>query len=64
MGYVGFQLEAQLALGQVEIASGKVAAGVNLLADARKQAQARGFLLIANKAARVPAKSATGPQKK
>ncbi|MGA2979541.1 MAG: tetratricopeptide repeat protein [Terriglobales bacterium] len=57
--YVGFQLEAQLALGEVETASGKVAAGHSLLADVRKQAQARGFRLIASKAAGLSAKSAT-----
>jgi len=63
-GYVGFQLEAQLALGEVEMASGKVKAGLSLLADVRKEAQLRGFGLIANKAAaRVSAKSATAQTK-
>ena len=58
-GYVGFQLEAQLALGEVETASGRVAAGLRLLADVQKQAQLRGFQLIANKAVRASIKSAT-----
>jgi hypothetical protein len=60
--YVGFVLEAQLALGEVETASGKVAAGLSLLADVRKQSQLRGFRLIANKAA-LAARSAIGPTK-
>lgn len=58
-GYLGFQLEAQLALGEVQMASGKTGAGLTLLADVRKQAQIRGFGLIANKAARAPARSKT-----
>ncbi len=62
-GYVGFQLEAQLALGEVETASGKAAAGFSLLADVRKQAQLRGFHLIANKAATASAKSAAAKTK-
>jgi eukaryotic-like serine/threonine-protein kinase len=61
-GYLGFQLEAQLALGEVQMASGKSAAGRSLLADVRKQAQLRGFRLIANNAARAAAKSAAGPK--
>jgi eukaryotic-like serine/threonine-protein kinase len=62
-GYVGFQLEAQLALGQVQTASSKPAAGLSLLADVRKQAQVRGFRLIANTAARASANSATAQSK-
>ena len=43
--------------------SGKVTAGLSLLADVRKQAQLRGFGLIANKAAALAsAKSATAPR--
>jgi len=61
-GYLGFQLEAQLALGEVQMASGKSAAGRSLLADVRKQAQVKGFRLIANNAARVAAKSAADPK--
>ena len=55
-GYLGYLLEAQLALGELESASGKVAAGEALLADVRRQAQQKGFRLIANKAARASAK--------
>ncbi|MBV9301283.1 MAG: tetratricopeptide repeat protein [Acidobacteriaceae bacterium] len=58
-GYVGFQLEAQLALGEVQTASGNAVAGRSLLEDVRKQAQLKGFRLIANKASRALAKSAT-----
>jgi serine/threonine protein kinase/tetratricopeptide (TPR) repeat protein len=54
-GYVGFQLEAQLALGEVQTASSKPAAGLSLLAEVRKQAQLKGFRLIANTAARASA---------
>ena len=56
-GYEGLQLEAELALGEIEIASGRAAPGMNQLADVRKQAQERGFRLIADKAAQVSAKS-------
>ena len=62
-GYVGYQLESQLALGEVQTASSKPAAGLSLLADVRRQAQLKGFRLIANTAARASANSAT-PQSK
>ena len=62
-GYVGFQLEAQLALGEVQTASSKPSSGLKLLADVRKQAQLKGFRLIANHAARAPAKSVTAQPK-
>ncbi len=38
-GYLGYQLEAQLALGEVEMASGKAGTGLGLLAEVRRQAQ-------------------------
>ena len=57
-GYLGYQLEAQFALGEMQMASGKSAAGQSLLADVQKQAQLRGFGSIANCAARAAAKSA------
>jgi tetratricopeptide (TPR) repeat protein len=58
-GYLGYQLEAQLALGEIETTSGNAAAGQSLLADVRKQAQQKGFRLIANKAVKASAKSAS-----
>jgi serine/threonine protein kinase/tetratricopeptide (TPR) repeat protein len=57
-GYLGYQLEGQLALGEVETASGKVAAGVGQLRDVQNRAQLSGFRLIAKKAALAQAKSA------
>jgi len=47
-----FQYDARLALGELEIRSGKVAAGRARLTTLEKDAQAKGFLLIARKAAR------------
>ncbi len=57
-GYLGYQLEAQLALGQVEISLGKVAAGKSLLADVRRQGELKGFHLIANETAKPLVKTA------
>jgi serine/threonine protein kinase/tetratricopeptide (TPR) repeat protein len=62
-GYVGYQLEAQLALGEVETASGKVAAGLSALKDVQSQAQLKGFRLIARNAALAGAKPATAQAK-
>ena len=56
LGYEGYQLEAQLALGEIEVKSGNTAAGLSLLTEVRKQAEAKGFLLIATKARRAMAK--------
>ena len=50
--YLGYQLEARLALGEIEIGSGKIAAGHAHLTALQKDAAAKGFLLIARKAAR------------
>jgi predicted negative regulator of RcsB-dependent stress response len=50
-GYLGLQFEAQLALGQMQIAAGEVAVGQSLLSDVAARAQERGFQLIASKAA-------------
>jgi len=52
--YLGYQLEARLALGEVETGSGKIAAGHTRLNALEKDAAAKGFLLIARKAARTP----------
>jgi eukaryotic-like serine/threonine-protein kinase len=49
-GFIEYQFEARLALGKVEIKSGKVALGRIRLATLQKDAEARGFLLIARKA--------------
>jgi tetratricopeptide (TPR) repeat protein len=49
--YLGYQLEARLALGEVETGSGKIAAGRAILAAIQKDAAAKGFLLIAREAA-------------
>jgi DNA-binding winged helix-turn-helix (wHTH) protein/tetratricopeptide (TPR) repeat protein len=50
--YVGYQLEARLALGEIEAGSGEIAAGHIRLTALEKDAAAKGFLLIARKAAR------------
>jgi hypothetical protein len=50
--YLGYQLEARLALGEIETGSGKIAAGNARLTALQKDAAAKGFLLIARKAAR------------
>jgi hypothetical protein len=62
-GYAGYLLEAQLALGDVEAASGKATAGRSLLREVQSQAKLKGFRLIADKAARTSAKSATAQTK-
>jgi tetratricopeptide (TPR) repeat protein len=49
--YVGYQLEARLALGEIETGSGKIADGHTRLAALQKDAAAKGFVLIARKAA-------------
>jgi tetratricopeptide (TPR) repeat protein/predicted Ser/Thr protein kinase len=46
-----FQYDARLALGELEIASGKVAAGRARLTTLEKDAEGKGFLLIVHKAA-------------
>jgi len=51
-GFVEYQLEARLALGEIETGSGKIAAGHARLTALQKDAAAKGFLLIARKAAR------------
>jgi len=50
-GYLGSQFEIRLALGEIEIKSGDNAAGRRRLNDLEKDARARGFLLVARKAA-------------
>jgi serine/threonine protein kinase/tetratricopeptide (TPR) repeat protein/TolB-like protein len=50
-GFVGDQLEARLALGEIEMKSGKTSAGRARLAALEKEAAKKDFLLIARKAA-------------
>lgn len=46
-GFTGLQFEAQLALGDVEMAAGRAASGLGRLRRLEREAQARGFLTIA-----------------
>ncbi|MGO4885960.1 MAG: tetratricopeptide repeat protein [Bryobacteraceae bacterium] len=49
-GFAGLQLEAQLAMGQVEMAAGREASGLGRLRRVAREAQSRGFLNIARAA--------------
>jgi eukaryotic-like serine/threonine-protein kinase len=51
LGYLGIQLEARLALGELEMKSGHPRRARNLLSALEKQATEKGYLLIAHKAA-------------
>jgi tetratricopeptide (TPR) repeat protein len=51
LGLVGLQFESRLALGETEMKSGKTAAGRARLETLQKEAKAKGFGLIARKAA-------------
>lgn len=57
-GMPGFHLEARLAIGKIELASGKSAMARNELRTVQKEAEAKGFLLIAQKAARLDSENA------
>jgi len=50
-GFVPEQFDARLALGEIQMKSGEGAAGRAILAALEKEAKAKGFLLIAHKAA-------------
>ncbi len=50
LGFVGFQLEASLALGEVQIRYGNQAAGRARLAKLKQDADGKGFGLLAKKA--------------
>src|SRR5262249_31945766 len=52
-GFVGFQLEARLALGELELKSGKAEQGRKRLQALAQEAAAKSFLLIACKAVRL-----------
>ena len=49
-GFAGLQFEAQLALGDIEMAAGREASGLGRLHRLEREAQARGFLTIARAA--------------
>ena len=49
-GFVSYQLEADLALGETEMKSGQTETGHARLVALEKDATAKGFLLIAHKA--------------
>ena len=49
-GYAGYQMEARLVLGEAEMKAGKVREGRHTLTDLEKDAQAKGFNLVARKA--------------
>jgi serine/threonine protein kinase/tetratricopeptide (TPR) repeat protein len=49
--FVGLQFDARLALGETEVKSGKLAAGRAELTSLERDAKAKGFLLIARRAA-------------
>jgi serine/threonine protein kinase/tetratricopeptide (TPR) repeat protein len=51
-GYLGYELEGQLAEGEMNLGSSNRAAGRETLAEVRTRAQQHGFGLIANQAAR------------
>jgi hypothetical protein len=51
VGYVDYELEARLAAGEIEMASGRAAAGRARLAALAKDATARSFGLVARRAA-------------
>ncbi len=53
LGYVGIQLEAGLAFGEVEMKSGNRVEGRNCLTAVEKEATSRGFLLVAREAAAI-----------
>jgi len=50
-GFLGVELQARLAMGEVEMKSGLAGAGSKRLADLERNAQAKGYGLIARKAA-------------
>jgi eukaryotic-like serine/threonine-protein kinase len=50
LGLVELEFEARLALGEIEIAAGKVAAGRARLTELQKDAEGKGYLLFVSKA--------------
>jgi len=58
-GFVPYEFESRLALGEIERKSGKTASGSARLAALQRDATAKGFLLIARKAAAASGSSAS-----
>ncbi|PYX66161.1 MAG: hypothetical protein DMG74_05515 [Acidobacteria bacterium] len=50
-GYLGYEFQSRLALGEIEVKSGKTTAGRARLQALERDAKAKGFLLIARRAA-------------
>ena len=50
-GYLGYEFQSRLALGEIEMKSGKTTAGRARLQALERDAKAKGFLLIARRAA-------------
>ena len=48
-GYIAAELEARLALGELQLRTGKTTDGLLNLSALEREANARGYLLIANK---------------
>jgi class 3 adenylate cyclase/Tfp pilus assembly protein PilF/TolB-like protein len=59
-GLVSYQFEIRLALGEIEMKSGKTASGVARLKSLERDATAKGFLLIAHKAKAAAAGAGSG----
>ena len=59
-GLVGYQFEIHLALGEIEMKSGKTTSGMARLKSLEKDAAAKGFLLIAHKAKAAAASPVSG----
>ncbi len=59
-GLVSYQFEIRLALGEIEMKSGKTASGVPRLKSLERDATAKGFLLIAHKAKAAASGSVVG----
>jgi hypothetical protein len=51
LGYQGIELDARLALAEIEMKSGQIAAGRAHLASIEANAKAKGYNLVARKAA-------------
>jgi len=57
---VDYQFEIRLALGEIEMKSGKTSAGVACLKSLERDASAKGFPLIARKAKAAASGTASG----
>jgi len=53
LGFVGFQFDTRLAIGEIEMKAGRVGTGRARLAALEKDATEKGFLLTAHNAARL-----------